>query len=136
MPLYQLKADFFKTLGHPVRIRVLELLGEREHTSSALLAYLNVEAPYLSHQLSVLRRAHLVVFRKEGPIVHYALADPEVTQLLRVARAILAGAVAESDGPFADPREQGPRADWPNRTVNVVPPDHRRDGHPGEARST
>lgn len=67
-PLYQLKADFFKTLGHPVRIRVLELLSEREHTASALLAYLDVEAPYLAQQLSVLRRANLVGLRWQGPI--------------------------------------------------------------------
>ena len=36
-PLYQLKAEFFKTLGHPVRIRVLELLGQRDHAVSEML---------------------------------------------------------------------------------------------------
>lgn len=44
-PLYQLKAEFFKTLGHPVRIRVLELLSRREHAVSELLSDIGVNAP-------------------------------------------------------------------------------------------
>ncbi|MBB2504465.1 hypothetical protein H5411_35645 [Amycolatopsis echigonensis] len=36
--LYQLKAEFFKTLGHPARTRVLELLTQREHAVAELLA--------------------------------------------------------------------------------------------------
>ncbi len=59
-PLYRLKAEFFKTLGHPVRIRVLELLSEREHAVSEMLAEVGVEAAHLSQQLAVLRRAGLV----------------------------------------------------------------------------
>ena len=66
-PLYQLKAEFFKTLGHPVRIRVLELLSEREHAVSELLAVIEFEPANLSQQLAVLRRAGLVATRKEGP---------------------------------------------------------------------
>ncbi|MGW4029441.1 ArsR/SmtB family transcription factor [Streptomyces sp. NPDC004838] len=90
-PLYQLKAEFFKTLGHPVRIRVLELLSEREHAVSEMLAEVRVEPANLSQQLAVLRRANLVVTRREGSAVHYALASPEVAELLRVARGILTG---------------------------------------------
>jgi DNA-binding transcriptional ArsR family regulator len=63
-PLYQLKAEFFKTLGHPVRIRVLELLSEREHAVSELLAAIEIEPANLSQQLAVLRRAGLVTTRK------------------------------------------------------------------------
>ena len=36
-PLYRMKAEFFKTLGHPARIRVLEMLSMREHTVSEML---------------------------------------------------------------------------------------------------
>ncbi|MEU3601094.1 metalloregulator ArsR/SmtB family transcription factor [Streptomyces sp. NPDC006798] len=93
-PLYQLKAEFFKTLGHPVRIRVLELLSEREHAVSELLPEIGVEAAALSQQLAVLRRARLVVTRREGSTVIYALASPEVAELLRVARTILTGVLA------------------------------------------
>ncbi|MEW1551190.1 ArsR/SmtB family transcription factor [Streptomyces tsukubensis] len=94
-PLYQLKAEFFKTLGHPVRIRVLELLSEREHAVSELLPEVRVEAASLSQQLAVLRRARLVVTRREGSAVIYALASPEVAELLRVARTILTGLLSD-----------------------------------------
>ncbi|WP_028929340.1 ArsR/SmtB family transcription factor [Pseudonocardia asaccharolytica] len=90
-PLYQLKAEFFKTLGHPVRIRVLELLSQREHAVSELLTEVEIEAANLSQQLAVLRRAGLVVSRKEGSAVHYSLTSPQVAELLAVARSILSG---------------------------------------------
>lgn len=88
-PLYQLKAEFFKTLAHPVRIRVLELLGEREHSVAEMLPEVGIEPANLSQQLAVLRRAGLVVARKEGSTVHYSLTSPQVAELLAVAREIL-----------------------------------------------
>jgi DNA-binding transcriptional ArsR family regulator len=90
-PLYQMKAEFFKTLGHPVRIRVLELLSEREHAVSELLAAVEIEPANLSQHLAVLRRAGLVTTRKHGSAVHYSVTSPRVTELLAVARAILTG---------------------------------------------
>ena len=94
-PLYQLKAEFFKTLGHPVRIRVLELLSEREHAVSELLAATQVEPASLSQQLAVLRRAGLVTTRKEGSAVHYSVTSPQVPELMAVARSILTGVLSE-----------------------------------------
>lgn len=90
-PLYQLKAEFFKTLGHPVRIRVLELLSTRDHAVSEMLADVDVEAAHLSQQLAVLRRSNLVVARREGSSVYYSLTSPQVAELLAVARSILSG---------------------------------------------
>ena len=52
-PLYQLKAEFFKTLGHPARIRVLELLSQREHTVAEMLPEVGIEPAHLSQQLAV-----------------------------------------------------------------------------------
>ncbi|RST06670.1 transcriptional regulator [Streptomyces sp. WAC07149] len=88
-PLYQLKAEFFKTLGHPVRIRVLELLSVREHAVAEMLPEVGVEAASLSQQLAVLRKANLVVTRREGSNVFYSLTHPQIAELLRVARGIL-----------------------------------------------
>ncbi|MGW4371753.1 ArsR/SmtB family transcription factor [Nocardia takedensis] len=88
-PLYRLKADFFKTLGHPVRIRVLELLSERDHAVSEMLPEVGIEAANLSQQLAVLRRAGLVTARREGLSVTYALTSTQVAQLMQVARTIL-----------------------------------------------
>ena len=88
-PLYQAKAEFFKTLGHPARIRILELLSERERAVGEMLPEVGVEATSLSQQLAVLRRAGLVTFRKEGSMVYYSLTSPQVAELLAVARRIL-----------------------------------------------
>ncbi len=90
-PLYQLKAEFFKTLAHPARIRVLELLSERERTVSQMQPEIGIEPAHLSQQLAVLRRANLVVTRKEGSTVVYSLISPQVAELLAVARQILTG---------------------------------------------
>ena len=94
MPLYQLKAEFFKTLGHPARIRVLELLSEREHAVGEMLPEVGIEAANLSQHLAVLRRAGLVATRKEGSSVFYSLTSPDVAELLRVARKILTGVLS------------------------------------------
>ncbi|MBZ6129172.1 ArsR/SmtB family transcription factor [Streptomyces olivaceus] len=111
-PLYQLKAEFFKTLGHPARIRVLELLSEREHAVTEMLPKVGVEPAHLSQQLAVLRRANLVASRKEGSTVHYSLTSPQISELLGVARGILSGVLAgqaellvdlQADRPGAQP---------------------------------
>ena len=93
-PLYQLKAEFFKTLGHPARIRVLELLSEREYAVAEMLPEVGIEAAHLSQQLAVLRRANLVTARKEGSSVRYSLTSPHVAELLAVARLILTGVLS------------------------------------------
>jgi ArsR family transcriptional regulator len=88
-PLYKVKAEFFKTLGHPARIRILELLSEREHSVGEMLPEVGVEPTSLSQQLAVLRRAGLVTSRKEGSAVYYSLISAQVADLLVVARRIL-----------------------------------------------
>src|SRR6266702_1737839 len=101
-PLYQLKAEFFKTLGHPARIRILELLSEREHAVAEMLPEVGIEPAHLSQQLAVLRRANLVVTRTEGSTVYYSLPSPDVAELLRVARTILSGVLAGQAELLAD----------------------------------
>lgn len=91
VPLYQAKADFFRTLGHPARIRILELLSERDHAVHELLAEIAIEASNLSQQLAVLRRTSLVVSRRQGGTVVYSISVPEVRDLLTAARSILTG---------------------------------------------
>lgn len=94
-PLYQAKAEFFRTLGHPARIRVLELLSQRDHAVHELLEEIDIEPSSLSQQLAVLRRAGLVTQRREGAAVIYAIAVPEVNDLLLAARQVLATLLAD-----------------------------------------
>lgn len=90
VPLYHSKAELFRTLGHPARIRILELLCERPHAVHELREQVEVEANNLSQQLSVLRRARMVVSsRRDGSVV-YSISVPEVRELLLVGRRVLA----------------------------------------------
>ncbi|WP_096867683.1 ArsR/SmtB family transcription factor [Mycolicibacter icosiumassiliensis] len=93
--LHQVKAEFFKTLGHPARIRILELLAERDHTVGELLPEIGLEASNLSQQLGVLRRAGVVTATKDGNAVVYSIASPVITELLAVARKALTGMLNE-----------------------------------------
>jgi len=90
-PLYKLKADFFKTLGHPSRVRILELLSERDHTVAELLPEVGLESSNLSQQLGVLRRAGVVTSSKDGNTVTYSLTSPLIADLMAVARRVLTG---------------------------------------------
>ena len=94
-PLYQLKAEFFKTLAHPARIRVLELLSQRDHTVAEMLPEVGIGPANLSQHLAVLRREGLVTSRKQDSAVTYSLTSPYVAELLSVARRILTGVLTE-----------------------------------------
>lgn len=90
-PLYEVKANLFKGLAHPVRIRVLEVLSTAP-SSVAVADLLNdtgLEASHLSQHLAVLRRHNLVVAERRASQVFYRLAYPQVSDLLSVARVLL-----------------------------------------------
>jgi ArsR family transcriptional regulator, arsenate/arsenite/antimonite-responsive transcriptional repressor len=88
--LQTLKAEFFRVLAHPVRIRLLELLAANgEQNVHALQQRLQMGQPIVSQQLGRLRAGGIVVTRKTGTTVLYALADPMLAELLVVARTIL-----------------------------------------------
>lgn len=89
VPLYQAKAEFFRMLGHPVRIRVLELLQDGPMPVRDLLAAIEIEPSSLSQQLAVLRRSGIVTSTRTGSTVVYELAGGDVAELMRAARRIL-----------------------------------------------
>ncbi|MGD0749505.1 MAG: metalloregulator ArsR/SmtB family transcription factor [Acidimicrobiales bacterium] len=95
-PIYQVKAEFFKTLAHPARIRVLELLRDGDRTVGDLIPEVGIEASHLSQQLGIMRRANLVQSRKEGATVVYSVSNPMIFELLDVAKKILTSSLAET----------------------------------------
>jgi ArsR family transcriptional regulator len=95
-PLNEVKAELFKALGHPARVRVLEVLCDGERSVGELQPLVGIEASHLSQQLGVLRRAGLVVFRKDGNTVIYALRDPLVEELLVVAKRLLLATLTQT----------------------------------------
>jgi DNA-binding transcriptional ArsR family regulator len=96
IPLSEVKAELFKALAHPARIRALEVLSDRERSVGELQPLVGIESSHLSQQLAVLRRAGLVMTRKEGSSVYYAVRDPLVVELLSVAKRFLLASLAET----------------------------------------
>jgi DNA-binding transcriptional ArsR family regulator len=104
VPLYQAKAELFRTLGHPVRIRVLELLQDGPRPVRELLEAIAVESSNLSQQLAVLRRAGLVTSSRDGATVLYTLSTPDVADLLLAARRILTAMLSDQGELLAELR--------------------------------
>jgi DNA-binding transcriptional ArsR family regulator len=109
-PLYKLKGEFFKTLGHPARVRILELLASQDRSVGELLPEVGLEASNLSQQLGVLRRAGVVGARKEGSAVIYSIASPDIAELLAVARKVLTTVLADRVAVLEDLRANAPEA--------------------------
>ena len=92
LPLYEIKANLFKALAHPARIRVLEILsaGGRPTPVSEILARTDIEPTLLSQHLAVLKRHHVVTNHRIGNAVFYELSHPKICELLVIARVFLA----------------------------------------------
>jgi ArsR family transcriptional regulator len=88
-PLSEVKAELFKALGHPGRVRILEVLSDGERTVTELASLVGLEPSHLSQQLGVLRRAGVVVARRQGSMVTYSPTNSEVGELLAVAKRFL-----------------------------------------------
>jgi DNA-binding transcriptional ArsR family regulator len=93
-PLYEVKANLFKGLAHPVRVRVLEVLAAAQAKGESvsvteLIADTGLEASHLSQHLAVLRRHQLVAADRRASQVFYRLAYPQVADFLDVSRALL-----------------------------------------------
>ena len=86
--LQQFKAEFFKALAHPMRIRILELLSEGNKNVNELQSILGSEGSAVSQQLAVLRNKNVVFGIKDGTSVFYSLRDPLIKDLLLVAKQI------------------------------------------------
>ncbi len=101
-PVYARKAELFKALGHPVRIRTLEMLVDGERPVSSILADTGAEASQLSQHLAVLRRAGVVTARRKGNAVVYTLAHPSFGDMLTAARTALNDSLARTRDELAD----------------------------------
>ncbi len=95
-PVYVVKAQLFRTLGHPVRIRILELLAEGERTVGDLQEALELDSSGTSQHLAALRQQGVLESRRAGTSVDYRIRDARVSQLLAVAKQILTSALTDS----------------------------------------
>lgn len=96
LPIAQLKAELFKAIGHPVRVRILEQLVNGETSVGALADVLELDVAPVSQQLGVLRRSGAVVTRREKTTVFYSVRDSGMAELLAVARRMLVANLQDS----------------------------------------
>jgi ArsR family transcriptional regulator len=101
-PISEIKAELFRSLAHPARVRVLELLAGGERSVGEIAQVVDLEQSHLSQQLGVLRRAGLVTTRKEGSSVYYAVRDPALLDMLAAAKRLLINSLTESQEVLAD----------------------------------
>lgn len=87
--LQTVKAEFFRALAHPVRIRLLEVLVSTPKSVQELQRLLGIDQPIVSQQLARLRAAGIVVVEKQGSATRYSAADPLLGDLLQIAKQIL-----------------------------------------------
>ncbi|WOV85921.1 metalloregulator ArsR/SmtB family transcription factor [Sporosarcina jeotgali] len=106
--MQQFKADFFKALAHPLRIRILEVLAAGEKSVSEIQNSVNSEGSAVSQQLSVLRAKNIVVGTKKGKSVIYSLRDPSLVQLLDAAREIFNNHLIDTLTMLEEMDEQSP----------------------------
>jgi ArsR family transcriptional regulator len=88
-PVYEVKANLFRVLGHPARVRILELLREGERSVGTLQAELELDSGGTSQHLAALKRIGLVTSRREGTSVFYSVGDERVFDLLAAGREII-----------------------------------------------
>jgi ArsR family transcriptional regulator len=105
--LQAFKAEFFKALGHPVRIRILEILIGGEQSVQNLQEALNLDQPAVSKQLAMLRAKNIVKTRKEGATIRYSIRDGSIRELLAIARRIFDNQLIDSQTMLRELRREG-----------------------------
>lgn len=101
-PVHEVKASLFRVLGHPARVRILELLRDGERSVGALQSELELDSGGTSQHLAALRRIGLVESRREGTSVFYRVDEPSVFDLLEAGRAIVARRLAAEQALLQD----------------------------------
>jgi len=94
--LRKFKAEFFKALAHPTRIRILELLREGPLSVGQLQEAIGAPASSISQQLAVLRGRNIVATQRRGTTVIYTVRDPDLFDLLEIARRIFNSDLSET----------------------------------------
>ena len=107
-PVYVVKAQLFRVLGHPLRIRVLELLSDGERTVGDLQAELELDSSGTSQHLAALRQQGVLDSRRVGTNVYYRIRDPRISQLLALAKQILTSALSDSHALLSDLADEAP----------------------------
>ena len=94
--LHQFKAEFFKALAHPLRIRILELLRGGPLSVTQIQDATGAPGSSVSQQLAILRGRNILATERRGTTIIYSVADEELFLLLDVARRIFNARLTET----------------------------------------
>ena len=109
-PVHEVKANLFRVLGHPARVRILELLREGERSVGTLQTELELDSGGTSQHLAALKRHGLLDSRRERTSVYYSVRDPRMFQLLEIARQVLSSNLAETTSLLNELQDTAPAA--------------------------
>ena len=98
------KAEFFKALAHPARIRILEYLRDGERTAGEIIEALGLVQSNASQHLAILRHKNILVTRREGTSVLYSVRDRTLYQVLDLLREYFTHHISEVQGMLEDGR--------------------------------
>lgn len=118
-PLRNFKAEFFKALSHPARIKILEMLRTDELSVTELQDQLGIESSSVSQHLSVLRHKNIVESRKAGTTVYYRVLDAEVLEMLDLARRIFTNHLIDNRSTLEQLEEENQQVDHAKRAAPV-----------------
>ncbi|OIO05606.1 MAG: hypothetical protein AUJ52_13490 [Elusimicrobia bacterium CG1_02_63_36] len=94
--VFKIKADFLKSLAHPIRLEIIEYLKGKEASVGEMVKELGVEQSGLSKHLAILRQAGILISRQEKVMVYYSIRDRDVFNVLRLIAEILRKKLSES----------------------------------------
>jgi DNA-binding transcriptional ArsR family regulator len=86
----EMVAKFFRAIGDPARLRLLEFLLHTEHTVTECVAHVGLSQGRVSTHLGCLSDCGYVQLRREGRFAYYRVVDPRVAELVMLARALVA----------------------------------------------
>ena len=92
---FEVQAQLFRALSHPVRLRILGILARQEACVCHLTAVLDQRQPYVSQQLASLREAGLVTDRRDGTLIYYRLCNDHLATLLDLGKMVIKDLVGE-----------------------------------------
>lgn len=93
---YESRARLFRVLGHPARLRILDILATESCCVCQIIEQMGCRQPYASQQLAILREAGLVIAEREGLMMRYQLASPDLQHLLRVESSLVTNSAERS----------------------------------------
>ena len=99
--VFKIKADFLKSLAHPLRLQIIEYLKDKEASVGEMVKAMGVEQSGLSKHLSILRMAGMVSSRQEKATVFYSVRDNDIFHVLRPIAEILRKKFKESQNLLA-----------------------------------